>query len=175
MRMGIIPALAGNIPPFYKNGALTWDHPRACGEHLRNKNVLADSAGSSPRLRGTFCLPSDRQPAGGIIPALAGNIGCCFWRALATGDHPRACGEHTSRPRTMNPSVGSSPRLRGTFRQPLFSFRARGIIPALAGNITVILQNLSADRDHLRACGEHLPAESTIVNPLGSSPRLRGT
>ena len=51
--IGIIPALAGNTPPLYKSGALTWDHPRACGEHPIARVSSAGIGGSSPRLRGT--------------------------------------------------------------------------------------------------------------------------
>ena len=50
---GIIPALAGNMCPSPIPFVLSWDHPRACGEHWNL--VLCDVGveGSSPRLRGT--------------------------------------------------------------------------------------------------------------------------
>ena len=164
MRMGIIPALAGNIPPFYKNGALTWDHPRACGEHLRKKNVLADSAGSSPRLRGTFCLSILAVNQRGIIPALAGNMWRSFRSSASRRDHPRACGEHRLLLLASTRNWGSSPRLRGTYIQTTHHEPVRGIIPALAGNISSAIVFLSRAWDHPRACGEH---NGHIAEPFG--------
>ncbi len=50
---GIIPALAGNTTRSRSTRRLSWDHPRACGEHRCLLDRFACSWGSSPRLRGT--------------------------------------------------------------------------------------------------------------------------
>ena len=71
---GIIPALAGNINNPTRLKTLSWDHPRACGEHCRDCGCGAHCVGSSPRLRGTSRQLAEHQARPGIIPALAGNI-----------------------------------------------------------------------------------------------------
>ena len=73
-RQGIIPALAGNISPRRWPWRAGRDHPRACGEHDAELVVHGGVVGSSPRLRGTYCLPYGSAGNRGIIPALAGNI-----------------------------------------------------------------------------------------------------
>ena len=85
------------------------------------------------------------------------------------------CGEHRSCMRTGSRFQGSSPRVRGT--RSLFSgqFRARGIIPACAGNTSPDASRASSDGDHPRVCGEHQPSQYTILDSSGSSPRVRGT
>ena len=135
VQLGIIPALAGNISTIGSTVATTWDHPRACGEHVEC-GVRQDAvAGSSPRLRGTCVRQHWRGHRQGIIPALAGNISPRRWPWRAGRDHPRACGEHDAELVVHGGVVGSSPRLRGTYCLPYGSAGNRGIIPALAGNI----------------------------------------
>ena len=70
---GIIPALAGNTTRRRRSRTGHGDHPRACGEHAMAPLWGCARPGSSPRLRGTLLRVPLRLPAGGIIPALAGN------------------------------------------------------------------------------------------------------
>ncbi len=51
----------------------------------------------------------------------------------------------------------------------------RGIIPALAGNITAATTMKQFLMDHPRACGEHILSSKLPQAREGSSPRLRGT
>ena len=90
-------------------------------------------------------------------------------------DHPRVCGEHTCAEVDGADLTGSSPRMRGT--RSLFSgqFRARGIIPAYAGNTLYALRVSGFHWDHPRVCGEHPPPPPEPTEDLGSSPRMRGT
>ena len=149
--------------------------PRACGEHLPREVSVYRSTGSSPRLRGTRYTSRQYVPTGGIIPALAGNTICVGIVQARCGDHPRACGEHSTAASSIVSVLGSSPRLRGTRRLVMESFEPHGIIPALAGNTSCADWTRARPRDHPRACGEH----STAIRPsrptMGSSPRLRGT
>ena len=115
---GIIPALAGNTAIGRASLSMIGDHPRACGEHIRNVNDYAFELGSSPRLRGTPALVHDREIHRGIIPALAGNTSPPMIPWSAAGDHPRACGEHVVCFEAVGPCIGSSPRLRGTRSRP---------------------------------------------------------
>ena len=152
---GIIPALAGNIATWQSHHHATRDHPRACGEH--SYPVVCSR-----------CLC-------GIIPALAGNIRRPSSASNTTGDHPRACGEHCGGGHRPVAQVGSSPRLRGTCHEAFTLLGARGIIPALAGNITCTRCSVERRWDHPRACGEHSNPHLFTANGSGSSPRLRGT
>ena len=173
--VGIIPALAGNTCCTDKRSKNVRDHPRACGEHVIKRSFFSVVLGSSPRLRGTPRPPYHCMIPNGIIPALAGNTMAASGSTPHYRDHPRACGEHCTVPPAAMPTLGSSPRLRGTlFGSARFGY-IRGIIPALAGNTLNTSLTARRARDHPRACGEH---ERPLVAPLaslGSSPRLRGT
>ena len=73
IRIGIIPAYAGNTSWRCGSRCRAWDHPRVCGEHtMRNFPYLRDE-GSSPRMRGTLGLIHGSIGNAGIIPAYAGN------------------------------------------------------------------------------------------------------
>ena len=112
------------------------DHPRVCGEHLRGLHALVAEQGSSPRMRGT---PADCRflfPEPGIIPAYAGNTRHQADRKARSGDHPRVCGEHGGGVVFSSPSMGSSPRMRGTPTGGGYAVEEMGIIPAYAGNTT---------------------------------------
>ena len=112
--IGIIPADAGNTltcPPALR---ISWDHPRGCGEHKRLKAGFGQSAGSSPRMRGT------RQRR--------------WWCMTYSLDHPRGCGEHQYGMPLSDIDDGSSPRMRGTPVQIVHVAGIGGIIPADAGN-----------------------------------------
>ena len=70
---------------------------------------------------------------------------------------------------------GSSPRVRGTGLSLRSVFPASGIIPACAGNSATCEARCRVVRDHPRVCGEQLYCVLTLMNCLGSSPRVRGT
>ena len=70
---GIIPACAGNTFAQQPARALYRDHPRVCGEHLRDTPGTTKRAGSSPRVRGTRVVNHGGVQNIGIIPACAGN------------------------------------------------------------------------------------------------------
>ena len=131
--------------------------------------------GSSPRLRGTLFRRRGRQRRRGIIPALAGNTIRSWYVLSNCWDHPRACGEHDRSVRSLRHPLGSSPRLRGTRALSGWSGRQFGIIPALAGNTCARSPAMTYERDHPRACGEHVIGVNPEIAALGSSPRLRGT
>ena len=172
---GIIPALAENTSMAAASRSARWDHPRACGEHDGSASASCWRLGSSPRLRGTRRTTPCPTTACGIIPALAGNTWCRGMRLRPTRDHPRACGEHYCIVCVIRVETGSSPRLRGTPDNRARSVPSGGIIPALAGNTKGHKRRLGLQRDHPRACGEHVIPWRRENAVLGSSPRLRGT
>ena len=109
---GIIPAHAGLTQIRLRCRRSSWDHPRACGAHVRK-------LGGYERV--------------GIIPAHAGLTGWLFSMQALKRDHPRACGAHESLYHAIYNLIGSSPRMRGS--QCIYdAWRSRsGIIPAHAG------------------------------------------
>ena len=172
---GIIPAHAGLTAVSPSMRSARWDHPRACGAHVRRRSGAFESMGSSPRMRGSRRAARDNLEAIGIIPAHAGLTRILRARRRRQRDHPRACGAHQIRPRHGNCLLGSSPRMRGS--QLLFAFMVprSGIIPAHAG-LTKIARHLSqSSRDHPRACGAHRHAHAERRGDMGSSPRMRGS
>ena len=131
---GIIPACAGNTHCMTPTSAVSWDHPRVCGEHVITSANKAEASGSSPRVRGTLRIVRRFSTCQGIIPACAGNTGRSSCAAPGLGDHPRVCGEHIALVPAEPVVVGSSPRVRGTQFSTGLSTENTGIIPACAGN-----------------------------------------
>ena len=91
---GIIPAHAGLTAVSPSMRSARWDHPRACGAHVRRRSGAFESMGSSPRMRGSRRAARDTLEAIGIIPAHAGLTSRSSRRSAAGWDHPRACGAH---------------------------------------------------------------------------------
>ena len=111
---GIIPAYAGNTSSAAPRVSSARDHPRVCGEHMREMERAGESPGSSPRMRGTHIRREHETVRPGIIPAYAGNTYPSAGIRSYTWDHPRVCGEHNPVVNTATGSAGSSPRMRGT-------------------------------------------------------------
>ena len=110
-----------------------------------------------------------------IIPAYAGNTYGGEADDVDHRDHPRVCGEHTCVTPASASWTGSSPRMRGTPLQGMYSNVCTGIIPAYAGNTSSQCNGMSLSWDHPRVCGEHWHVTFQNVSGLGSSPRMRGT
>ena len=100
---GIIPAYAGNTPLRSTGLGRLRDHPRVCGEHFVECPVVFVALGSSPRMRGTHGAGCLLAPAGGIIPAYAGNTPRTSTSSTGAWDHPRVCGEHPHHPCSRAP------------------------------------------------------------------------
>ena len=131
--------------------------------------------GSSPRMRGTPAIHIVTEVLFGIIPAYAGNTSDINTCTFTGRDHPRVCGEHHWSTSWLCRRSGSSPRMRGTrCRRTVRGSRAR-IIPAYAGNTSLIPTESASSRDHPRVCGEHEVSFPSSSNMPGSSPRMRGT
>ena len=110
----------------------------------------------------------------GIIPAYAGSTACAATSGTRVWDHPRVCGEHTTKETMSNWELGSSPRMRGAPGGSLSSLILIGIIPAYAGSTRLRAMPAGARRDHPRVCGEHRCFLYPLVPRRGSSPRMRG-
>ena len=175
LAVGIIPAYAGNTTrPPWETGAFR-DHPRVCGEHLRDMRGDLGGRGSSPRMRGTLMSILSSISWLGIIPAYAGNTSVLSEAMSRPRDHPRVCGEHSNAAFGSAAVPGSSPRMRGTLLWYGVVYRHDGIIPAYAGNTPSLIRSRILRWDHPRVCGEHSLSPRTSRIGAGSSPRMRGT
>ena len=89
--------------------------------------------------------------------------------------HPRVCGEHAAVMGDGSSAAGSSPRVRGTYDRRAYPPKQVRFIPACAGNIYNLNQQLTNEPVHPRVCGEHKPVRAAAIYRSGSSPRVRGT
>ena len=110
----------------------------------------------------------------GITPACAGKR-CQLVHAYDDGwDHPRVCGEKSSRGRVDLLRLGLPPRMRGKAIAQTSSCRRTGITPAYAGKRSAASRPAAAARDHPRVCGEKQALLCTWMFLQGSPPRMRG-
>ena len=72
--------------------------------------------------------------------------------------HPRVCGEHAAHGYVRCSGGGSSPRVRGTPRDPTDNEGEARFIPACAGNTFYPCVAIGFQTVHPRVCGEHLIA-----------------
>ena len=131
---GIIPACAGSTDGFRRIVRAGGDHPRMCGEHLRQSYPTAFSAGSSPHVRGALDADGRVVAFIGIIPACAGSTSVQFVEPFPLWDHPRMCGEHSDVAIIKGTLMGSSPHVRGAPTVVDCHEGGERIIPACAGS-----------------------------------------
>ena len=170
--------------------------PRVRGTLFMRTTGFMHAIGSSPRVRGTHSRPrSARSRIPRFIPACAGNadaamrlrpanrfIPACAGNACAAAAHERqsrfipACaGNAVAAMRSMCPSAGSSPRVRGTLDRADPDRQTRRFIPACAGN-ALSVSTQSCARRFIPACaGNASRALQRDAQQSGSSPRVRGT
>ena len=138
----IIPAYAGSTVVSSMEPYLPEDHPRVCGEHSSALKSGQNISGSSPRMRGAQFPNVRLRDTGRIIPAYAGTTKRHGINPDSSKDHPRVCGEHDARNRTLPCWSGSSPRMRGALVMVPTRRSVRRIIPAYAGSTECIQQTM---------------------------------
>ena len=126
-------------------------------------------------MRGTVRRRVDRIPALRFIPACAGNSAASSVRAVVAPVHPRVCGEQSVLLRYRRPSLGSSPRVRGTANPAAPRQDPARFIPACAGNRYGFDHRTIRQPVHPRVCGEQSYIRLRTAPRDGSSPRVRGT
>ena len=94
---GITPAYAGKSCAAHDFTMSCQDHPRVCGEKELAGFVLKLRQGSPPRMRGKAKEAVDAMLAERITPAYAGKSSFSISVSSAYWDHPRVCGEKTTR------------------------------------------------------------------------------
>ena len=110
----------------------------------------------------------------GITPACAGKSNYTTCQTVVNRDHPRVCGEKTTKSRNASGARGSPPRVRGkviVLPPVLFCI---GITPACAGKRISASARRICSRDHPRVCGEKPNDVPRKPLMLGSPPRVRG-
>ena len=152
---GIIPACAGSTLGMGNWCRFRWDHPRMCGEHKSMAFCVGTLRGSSPHVRGALVWSCPYCGHSGIIPACAGSTRYSTTGKQGRRDHPRMCGEHGGVNNYNNPTLGSSPHVRGAHAMTGEKTQVYGIIPACAGSTCHDRRENAGVRDHPRMCGEH--------------------
>ena len=153
-RRGLIPACAGKTSGFTHITCSGWAHPRVCGEN--------------------FICGDMYTVADWLIPACAGKTSTVGLHRRGAWAHPRVCGENSAPRWIRYVYTGSSPRVRGKQRPKTNRLQNIGLIPACAGKTACRLSRLSRTWAHPRVCGENETVTVTVVQPRGSSPRVRG-
>ena len=119
----LIPAYAGKTRYTAMSSEDDRAHPRVCGENRLAASLRSSQAGSSPRMRGKQPSGVLRASVTGLIPAYAGKTPAIALRNAFDRAHPRVCGENFSVKFQPPSSAGSSPRMRGKPRLPLYLSR----------------------------------------------------
>ena len=125
-------------------------------------------------MRGKGICVKDRRDAVGITPACAGKT--CISSAVSAllPDHPRVCGENSTRFPTPYSPRGSPPRMRGKHKDFAQKVEGVGITPAHAGKTPASRGAPGLSQDHPRACGENTRGFTRLPPSQESPPRMRG-
>ena len=174
VRARIIPALAGNTSRTRGAPRPARDHPRSRGEYSAAVTGAIGSSGSSPLSRGIRVCDDSSFPAGGIIPALAGNTSFFRLPLHVFPDHPRSRGEYARERAALGVYEGSSPLSRGILYPHFYADLPSRIIPALAGNTRLRRRRFPGWWDHPRSRGEYVWGLVQLGIQFGSSPLSRG-
>ena len=154
-RRGIIPALAGNTGVAQAGLLAIEDHPRSRGEYRILSEKSPQAGGSSPLSRGIPPMLLGRGCRLGIIPALAGNTRSYRPHGPGPPDHPRSRGEYPTALDISSVIFGSSPLSRGIPLPIDIQAHTGRIIPALAGNTSLLNRTSGRFPDHPRSRGEY--------------------
>ena len=171
---GSIPACAGEPSPAPVPPTPPTVYPRVCGGTVRHAGYTPGAGGLSPRVRGNPGGFRRRRPAGGSIPACAGEPPAGDGSTRQARVYPRVCGGTTSGPILTAPALGLSPRVRGNQTPPpRYAGRSRSI-PACAGEPVPAPPATRLPWVYPRVCGGTVPAHQLRGGPIGLSPRVRG-
>ena len=145
-----------------------------CGEKRYTSKPSPPPAGSPPRVRGKAPPPRWRIAVEGITPACAGKSISENRICVDNQDHPRVCGEKSSKPHVPVSYSGSPPRVRGKGMERYINEKYHRITPACAGKSLQQGGRSNIFWDHPRVCGEKTGLSSRISPCGGSPPRVRG-
>ena len=172
--LGITPAYAGKSFQLGDVPAVQKDHPRLCGEKVEQRNIVIDTIGSPPPMRGKagrLCTMTQRCR---ITPAYAGKRAPVVVRTPIVRDHPRLCGEKGIWKTGSKQLLGSPPPMRGKDLLVVQPCTADGITPAYAGKSLHVIRFFVNIQDHPRLCGEKAFTAGSEHGGRGSPPPMRG-
>ena len=129
----ITPACAGKSSHSSASSARFRDHPRMCGEKKGTSPRTIARRGSPPHVRGKDTLQRFLYQKDGITPACAGKRLPFFACTMCFRDHPRMCGEKSTRFFLAILLIGSPPHVRGKATSKRNVERRTRITPACAG------------------------------------------
>ena len=109
------------------------DHPRLCGEKVRQCLTSYVGQGSPPPMRGKGSEPFQTAYGSRITPAYAGKSTIASTYPSPYEDHPRLCGEKAIKSASHSFIAGSPPPMRGKASCGFFVNASNGITPAYAG------------------------------------------
>ena len=141
---------------------------------MATRAVLRTREGLSPRVRGNPVRRRGCDQPGGSIPACAGEPPPNRPPRTEPRVYPRVCGGTTSPGRPCRCGRGLSPRVRGNHPGGRVALRARGSIPACAGEPTVETSHQAQREVYPRVCGGTGVAVDGAVQTGSLSPRVRG-
>ena len=145
-----------------------------CGEKQRRPEGRRGHHGSPPRVRGKGENRRAKNLKFRITPACAGKSKSgTTWTCSAT-DHPRVCGEKSTRRIFLKESFGSPPRVRGKVDVTVGTPERLRITPACAGKTPSLPLPEWEAGDHPRVCGENQIESLGEIDSRGSPPRVRG-
>ena len=168
------PRICGKSSQLRRWPGVMRDHPRICGEKSALTNCLLFPLGSPPHMRGKAFLPTPAMVLSRITPAYAGKSYRERYGHHQGRDHPRICGEKSTRKRRTDSTLGSPPHMRGKVLSFVFRLNRDGITPAYAGKSHYPVLIPEERRDHPRICGEKPDAIQASTAALGSPPHMRG-
>ncbi len=171
---GITPAYAGKRQATERCSIAGQDHPRLCGEKLKDRLVTAASKGSPPPMRGKACCVMPAFSRSRITPAYAGKSAQIEQAKFVLQDHPRLCGEKKSFRGKLQSRIGSPPPMRGKVKATPPHRNEPRITPAYAGKRPVWIAASRHGWDHPRLCGEKSSLSFVKMILSGSPPPMRG-
>ena len=148
--------------------------PAYAGKSIRTRTGTSAPRGSPPHMRGKASCLYFRVPLTGITPAYAGKSYRERYGHHQGRDHPRICGEKSTRKRRTDSTLGSPPHMRGKVLSFVFRLNRDGITPAYAGKSHYPVLIPEERRDHPRICGEKLMPRPPFCPGRGSPPHMRG-
>ena len=172
---GSIPACAGEPPRSGTSWAGGWVYPRVCGGAASLGNVMGGWMGLSPRVRGSRLARERHGRVDGSIPACAGEPPRSGTSWAGGWVYPRVCGGAQGPAALARCPRGLSPRVRGSPRHRPAGQHAIGSIPACAGEPPSKTASAHTRRVYPRVCGGASLLDMCAVDPLGLSPRVRGS
>ena len=129
------------------------DHPRIRGTNNRTNRENPNRQGSSPHTRDKSPMKIYSPSFSRIIPAYAGQIIALTGRIQTGRDHPRIRGTNPPFLSLSAPDVGSSPHTRDKYSAIMRTPLRLGIIPAYAGQMSMVYLISKSVRDHPRIRG----------------------